>query len=280
MIKTLSSQLEVLESEVQNKLTEMLASGTSGISGVIADQVTTSNGAVDLPVILPVSGMEEWLNSKNVRSLYVKDLLTKVRNFHLTVEVNAYDFEDEQFGLYSSAINGMLGQAQKQYDKLVCEVLTSNPTTVTGLSLFSDTQKWGSEATTQDNNLALALDETNLGTAVAALETFKDQNGEPLARQATHLIVPPQLKVKAMQLTAAVFGGAMQVVVSPYLSGASTTWYVADCVNGKPVSMIERMAPKVTTVDKSAEKGTILVTVDMRAVAVPTVWCNIVKSVG
>jgi phage major head subunit gpT-like protein len=288
MVKILPSKLETLEAEVQDKLTAMLQSSTDGIASVIADRVTTSNGAVDLPVILPVSGMEEWNSQKNVRSLYVKELLTKVKNWYMAVGINAYDFEDEQFGLYASAINGMIANAAKEYDKQVCAVLTANPATATGAALFSDTQTWAGEAATQDNLLGLALDETNLGTAVATLESFKDQNGEPLGRTATHLIVPPQLKATALKLTANissyggfnVFGGQLQVVSSPYLSGAATTWYVADCSNGRPLVVIDRMAPTATTIDKSAETGKVLVTVDSRFVVAPTVWANIVKSVG
>ncbi len=288
MVKILSSQLEILESEVQNKLTAMLDAPADGLASVIADKVSTTAGAVDLPVVLPVSGMEQWESTKNVRSLFVKDLLTSVKNWHLTVGIKAYDFADEKFGLYQSAINSMTSNAIKEYDKQTALTLQANPVTVTGLPLFSDVQTWKGESTTQDNNLAGALNEANLAVAVAALESFTDQNGVPLARTATHLIVPPTLRTAAAKLTASlsdgggfnVFGGVLKVVVSPYLANQPTTWYVADCENGKPLVVLDRMAPTSTTLDESAKTGEIIVTVDSRFTVAPTIWANIVRSVG
>lgn len=285
VVKLKPSQLETIESEVQ-VLADTISISPEGLAGVLCDRVSISTDTFDLVLSLPHTGMTVETNERNFRSLRIKDLLGKVDDLGLNVSIPTYDILDDKFGVYAADIRSMIAAAQNEYDRRTALALQANALTPTGVALFSDTQSWFGESTTQDNNLGLALDETNLASAISALESFKDADGQPLNRMATHLIVPPQLKATARKLCASqsVYGGYasfgdITVVSSGYLSNQATTWYVADASGQRPLRLFDRMAPVATTVEDVLTKST-KVMIDARFKVVPAYWCNIVKSVG
>lgn len=255
---------------------------------ILVNSFTVATDDARLPISLPLGRLEEEKGSLTVDSIKLKDFLVSCKPWYKIVGVPSRAYETDTVGLYDSALATLPQAAVKQMSYLVAKALIDNANTVTGNPLFSDTQTWNGESTTQDNNLGLALDATNLATAVGTLEAFTDQFGVSLGRKATHLIVPTKLKLKAMELVGNlnaqggynVFAGALEVIVLPELDSAATTWYVADLVNGKPLVFAERQAPRVTSQDRTFDLREVQYQVDMVATCAPGLWCNIVKSVG
>ena len=119
--------------------------------------------------------------------------------------------------------------ARRGINKLVYEILTSNPT-IEGADLFHNSHK---------NLTTGAINVANLGKAKALMARQKNIGGkEALNIQPAFLIVPPELEVTAAQLISSVvdptkanatpnpFANKLTVVADPELADAEA-WYLA-----------------------------------------------------
>lgn len=108
-----------------------------------------------------------------------------------------------------------------------------------GAALCSDSHpRSGTDATTVDNSLALALNSDNLEAAILAMQAFGDDKGEEISLMPDLLIVPRALRKTALELTGSpltpenannainVHSG-MQTMVVPWLTDANA-WFVVD----------------------------------------------------
>lgn len=116
---------------------------------------------------------------------------------------------------------------------------------------------------TQQNYWAsgMPLTEDNLDTVWTAMSTYVGEDGENLGIMATHLIVPPQLRKKGIEITTSDFvpdgaggtksnpmKGTLGVMVIPKLATEPTAWYVASLsLLGKPFIVQNRRAVAVTS---------------------------------
>jgi phage major head subunit gpT-like protein len=290
MINTQSDTLQAVQAAVSDKVASVFEQyKLDSIASKISEVIPVTTSAVTFHVPYPIGVMEELLGPKQVESLSIQDLTAAVKNFHKTLGMSSYDIEDDNLGIYQGQINQIANVASRQYDILLANAIIANSSnTVTGEAMFANSQTWGVGATAQDNLLGLALTEDNLKTAISTLESFKGPKGNILGAHATHLVVPPALKWTALSLVAPVnaaagfnvLAGAVEVVVLPELQVAPTTWYLFDCMAGKPFYLLNRQDPSVSTKDDTFESKQIKVSVEMRAVAVNGLWSSCVKSVG
>jgi phage major head subunit gpT-like protein len=290
MINTQSDNLKAIQSAVSDKVALVFEGyKLESVFSRISEIIPVSTSAVSFPVPYPIGVMEELLGPKQAESLDIHDFVVGVKPFHKTVTISSYNLEDDNFGMYQGQISGLARVASRQYDILLANAIIANSTkTVTGEAMFANSQTWGVGATAQDNLLALALNEENLKTAISTLEGFKGPKGDILGAQATHLVVPPALKWTALSLVAPInaaagfnaLAGAVEVVVLPELQVAPGTWYVFDCVSGKPFYLLNRQDPTVSMKDDTFESKQIKVSVEMRAEVASGLWSSCVKSVG
>jgi len=95
-----------------------------------------------------------------------------------------------------------------------------------------------SDSTSVDNNLTLALNSTNLETAITTLMSLGDDLGEEIAVMPDYLIVPRALRKTALELTgseltpesannAVNVHSGLTAIVSPYLTDTNA-WFVVD----------------------------------------------------
>jgi phage major head subunit gpT-like protein len=149
--------------------------------------------------------------------------------------------EKDAAGLFNGAFTASLG-----YDgRALCA--TNHPRSQTN-------------STSVSNSLQLALDATNLETAVQTLEGLKDDRGEEISIVADILLVPRALRKTALELTeseltpesaenAINVHNTIQTVVWPFLSD-TTAWFVLDSTMARTyLKWFDRIAPEFSAED-------------------------------
>lgn len=205
--------------------------------------------------------LREWIGPRQAQNLSEHPYTLVNKKFEGTVELDRDDIEDDNLGIFSAMTIPDLGNAARKHpDQLLVTALVSNtlagPLAFDGKNLFAnDHPTYAKAAFTQtyDNlDLATELDQAGVGKAWAAMCSYLGENGDPLAVMPNALIVPPQLKRRAltvMQSTTYALPGSigtvgsatvdnalrgwMEVIVLPELAANPTVWYMADL--SKPI---------------------------------------------
>lgn len=205
--------------------------------------------------------LREWIGPRIAQNLSEHPYTLVNKKFEGTVELDRDDIDDDNLGIFSAMTIPDLGNAARKHpDQLLKALIQSGggvgPTAFDGKALFADDHPtYAKPAFTQTyDNLGLAteLDAAGVGSAYAAMSSYIGENGDPLAVQPTHIIVPPQLRRRAqvvMQSTTYALPGAigtvgsatidnplrgwMDIIVIPELANAPTVWYMADL--SKPI---------------------------------------------
>jgi phage major head subunit gpT-like protein len=209
-------------------------------------------------------GLREWIGARVAQNLSEHEYTLVNKPYEGTVEVDKFDIEDDNLGLYTGVHMPQLGEAVKKHPEiLAADLLVANPTAFDGLSFFNDAHPcFDAGGSTYDNNHTLALNATNLNTMLSLASQIKGEDGRPLGVRYTHLVVPPVLEFPAKQIlksatyasliagegTGAVridnqMQGVLDIIVAPYLS-AVNVYYLADLSKGiKPLVHQTRSRP-------------------------------------
>ena len=155
---------------------------TSMVCNVIFDDAE----AVKLTGLGAAPRMREWVDERMARVFNDRnDFTATVKRYEASVQIPTNKLQADKLGIYSLRIRQM-GQFAKQHpDVLTARVLAaaSTSTCYDGQNLCADAHSEGSSGS-QDNDLAktgtgsTADISTDLGTAFAAFNRFKDDRGE------------------------------------------------------------------------------------------------------
>jgi phage major head subunit gpT-like protein len=223
--------------------------------------------------------MRKWLGARQIQSLSEHSFTATNERFEATVELPLDDIADDILGTYRSVAMPQLGVATKTHPEVLMGAMllgvepedfgtAKTYLTYDGLALFHDAHPTFYKSETFDNNLALALDATNLKAAISAMGLIKGEDGRPFGVRPTHLIVPRALEWTARELLTnatviEVFGsntaaaakenllkGSVKLIIADILNGNDNAWYLADCSKPlKPIIKQVREGAEFTTLD-------------------------------
>ena len=183
------------------------------------DQVATTIPSGDVRSVtygwmdrLPI--FREWLGNRvvNAASTHVRQVVNKP--FELTVALDRFDVEDDQFGIFQYAVRSMGEQARKWPDQRIAQWMRSDASTVNGFDgvpQFSTAHPTlggdvvgsayggfggitGVPATQSNLATSTALSFDNYVAARAAMRNFRGADGQPLGVTPNVLVVPPNLE--------------------------------------------------------------------------------------
>lgn len=235
----------------------------------LATEITSSTKTNTYGWLAQQVRLRKWVGPRVAQNLSEHEYTLANETFEGTVELDREDLEDDNLGIFEGqAIPQLAEAAAKHPDERIADVLTSNPTAFDGLSLFNDSHP-DFNGGVYDNDHTLALNATNIEALLATAAQYVGEDGQPLEVRYTHLIVPPQLKFTASQIlssstyaslvtgegagTVAIdnqLQGTLDLIVSPRLAGAASTWYLADLSKSiKPIVRQVRKAPEFVTRD-------------------------------
>jgi phage major head subunit gpT-like protein len=212
--------------------------------------------------------LREWLGPRVVQNAAARMYTLENKLWELTLGIDKFKVQDDTYGIYSPMLAMMGEQAAKWPDRMLVSKLRANSETLyDGKAYFADDHPVNVDdplnSDVYDNNLGLALTPDNFASAYLSMATFKGEDGEPLGVTPNLLVVPPQLKLKALQIlngtmiAPATFAGQTQVggnsnvlagwcdlLVVPELAADATTWYLFDTSKAiKPFFFQQRQAP-------------------------------------
>ena len=183
--------------------------------------------------------MSEWIDSKRSEQLRGFDFALATKDWESTIEVDRNDIEDDMLGLYRPAIQ-MLGIRAMQFpDKRLSQIRVANGLCYDGQNLY-DTDHAEGDSGAQSNKLTgtgvtTATVRADFFAAVAALEKFKDDKGEPFIEEGVdnlNLIatIPPALRSVFEDINNPGPGSTIAKTVIPFETDPrladATDWYL------------------------------------------------------
>ena len=217
--------------------------------------------------------MREWIGPRVAQNLSEHSYTLANKEFEGTVQVFRPDIRDDNLGIYSSQLMPQLGEAaKKHFDTLISALLVANPLAFDGLSMFNTAHLTYNGAGTYSNDFTTApLNAANFNAAWAAMASYVGEDGLPLNVSPNLIVVPPQLKLAALQILqsttivaagpGSTFGsvdnqlkGWAEVLVIEELASAPTVWYLLDTSKGiKPFIAQSREEPQFVSRDNPAD---------------------------
>jgi phage major head subunit gpT-like protein len=201
----------------------------------------TRAGLAQLPT------MKNWLGEREIKALAAHSYACQTALKESSFAIDRDEVESGAGGMYINVFKEWAGAVKSWIDIEFVNVLTSAASkTFDGEDLFSSTHS--SMGGSQDNDFALALNETNLTAVIAAQQKFHGADLRPLGIQPKVLMVGPALRGTAEKLIYAPLvstGGTnvinkwgIEVVTNPFIT-SDTAWYVFGSTNTGAVQAVD-----------------------------------------
>ncbi len=201
--------------------------------------------------------LRKWIGPRTAQNLTEHSYLINNAFFEGTIEVLKEDITDDNLGVYSAQLLPQLAQAAKKHpDQLLTYgCFYTNPKGFDGKALFATDHptyaKNAADPQTYSNAYTLPLTPDNFNTVWSNMVGLTGEDGQPLLVIPNKLVVPPQLKLRAEQITKSstilqaiqnvaatenvgaagvdnMLKGWAEPLILPELASMPNTWYLAD----------------------------------------------------
>lgn len=218
----------------------------------------------------------EWTDEADFGGFRKLSRRTPLKKYHKTLALDRTSVVYDQDGSTAAAMEAFLGDFEALYDKLVFDMLMTNPTGIDGVALLHDSHPYGS-STTWDNKNGSALTFGTFQTEVERMMALLDEQGEPIGLNPNVLVVGPSSRQIAKEIvgaedrpiavstagaytpTAGIVGATSitniykadnwELIVSPRVT--STNWCVIDS-RYPPLKLVEWRSPEAVILDDMA----------------------------
>ncbi|MCL6519026.1 MAG: Mu-like prophage major head subunit gpT family protein [Armatimonadetes bacterium] len=216
--------------------------------------------------------MREFKDERVPAGLLEHDYSIKNKTWEASIAVDRAALEDDQYGQIRLRIQGLADEARRHQEELVFGLLRDGFNTLCyDGQFFFDTDHSDGESGTQSNKGTSALSAASLQAAFTTMMKFKDDQGKPMGIIPDTLVVSPDLKWTAMELFWSIYApdsevgktearknvlkGALDLIVSPYLTD-SNDWFLL-CTKRvvKPVIFQSRIPIEFAALEANSENG-------------------------
>jgi len=204
--------------------------------------------------------MRQWLDERQILALKEYGFTLTNLKFEATIAIQRSVIEDDQTGQVKPRVLGLAEAANQHYDKLLFDVINSNPTAYDSVAFYGAHTGY----TNSVSGGTTALSAASIQTGIQTMKSQTLPNGEPLMITPTHLVVHPNKEFLARQILNSAFWpdssgagqmadnplqGLLKLIVSPRLS-TTTEWHLFDCSHAtKPFIIQQRVAPEFQALD-------------------------------
>lgn len=242
---------------------------------LITSEVTSTKSSEDYGWLGATPQMQEWLDERKVKGLSEYGFSLKNKSYEATIGVDRDTFDDDQYGQIKLRVAGLAATASKGYDRFLATMIESNPICYDGQNFF-DTDHAESGANQANLYTSTALTAPNAKTVLTAMKQIKDDTNVIYGVTPTHIVVPAGLEFTARQLfdpqyvsvttdpSQAVLKGAVSVVVLPFLTSATTHYYIDMSQGVSPFIFQNRKPITFAGDEESFMRKTIVYGVDAR----------------
>lgn len=106
------------------------------IAGMIATTVPSTTAVEVYPWLKSMADLREWIGDRVIHSLEAAEFAIKNRKFELTHGVSRDRIEDDTYGVYAPVFQEQGRSAKVHPNKLIVELIESNPLCYDGQNLF------------------------------------------------------------------------------------------------------------------------------------------------
>lgn len=149
-----------------------------------------------------LSSLSLWRGNRKTDSAAIYEITLRVDKFQKQIELKPFEQMSDIERATAESLIRQLGAVAARFAWTRFIALLNGG--FTGLcydgQLFYDTDHASRDSGTQVNRTNGSLSATNVGVAVATMEAYKDDRGEPIYVKPTHLLVPPNLKPTAKSI--------------------------------------------------------------------------------
>jgi phage major head subunit gpT-like protein len=249
----------------------------------LAMQVTSTGGENRYPWVVEVSGMREWVGERVIESLTTRIFSLPNKDFEKTIKIPRNAVLDDQLGLFGPQVDQLAYAAKKWPDDLLATAIQAGTgaaaVTFDGQPFFSANHPVNPDnvaSPVQSNNFVnTALTAGNYDLVRSTMGTYVGETGRSLGVGGNLLVVPPQLRRAAMEITQSetvltvqgaafaaisnVNAGTATVLEVKELSNRPTEWYLFDVSRPiKPFIFQLRQAPQFQSLDNATDRNRFL----------------------
>jgi phage major head subunit gpT-like protein len=214
----------------------------------LATRIVSNSDREEYRWLGTVPRIREWGTGRLAQGLRTESYSVENQKYEATIEVDRDEISDDQTGQIRLRVAELAQRAATHKDYMIAQLLLNGETagndSYDGVSFFNETHESG-ESGEQSNLLAYtaagpdtpSVDEFKeaLKAAIAAMLSFKDDQGEPILISTSSLVtvVPPTMLFTATEAINAtvvdnqpnVLQGIARMIAFPWLTDASK-WYL------------------------------------------------------
>lgn len=229
----------------------------------IATVIPTTLATQDYGWLSSVPAMREFTDERKLKALTENSQTITDKTWEATLAISRRALEDDQYGAIRLRTQDLAREAVRHKEKIVVQKYALGASQLCADGQYLIDTDHNESGTNQSNKSTNALSEAEIEAGIAAMEAFTDDVGEPLGMSPTHLLVGPKNRFTASRIIKSSFRiasslgstssrvvegsanpleGMLQLVVSPYLTGAyDDYWFLIDANNAvKGVILQER----------------------------------------
>lgn len=236
-----------------------------GLVDRICEVVPTESetNKVDLFGAMPI--VRKWVGPKQEQVQRAYQQSVDLEKYEATFSLPRTKVRYDKLGLVGRRISAFMNKNRYWKEKILFDLLVTNPTGYDAVSMFSASHPHGPSAANQSNTTASAMSVSTLDAAIQAMTSLRDENGENLGLVPDLLVVGPKLRKNATEFTgserlqsitaagltdqtsAAVaagtipnlyLGGMLEVLVWPRLVGTYDDYWYLFCTTSEAKSML------------------------------------------
>ena len=221
----------------------------TSVADKIATVINTTQPSQKYAWLSTVPPMREFIDERRPSGMTQNALTIEDKVFESTIAVDRRAIEDDQLDLIRMRIRDMALRVSAHRQQIVVEALINGFSSngYDGVSFFGATHP--TAGSTYSNKTTSALSADALAAGISQMMLVPDDQGTPLGVVPDTLVVGPKLQWSALELVESpvvvykgngshtspstnyknVFQGKLQLVVSPFLSGAADDyWFLLD----------------------------------------------------
>jgi phage major head subunit gpT-like protein len=244
----------------------------------LATVLPSKSGKETYKFLGSVPPMREWGTGRKSRALFAESYDVVNQKYELTLEVDRDEIADDQLGQIRVRVQEMAQRAGTHKDALIGALLINGESAgfnaYDGKTFFATDHASGKSGDQSNILTPSIVDKDNpttaefraaLGSAIARMLSFKDDQGEPMSWAADGLIavVPPSMLITASEAinatlvnsTTNILQGAAKVTAFPHLSDTDTWYLLKTNVAVRPFILQDRAPIELTAMEQNSEEG-------------------------
>lgn len=246
------------------KFNQVLDDTSKDYLKIATEIVVNNNATVDYRWIADLPSMREWVGDRVLHGLSMWDYTIKKKRWEVSIEVDRDVILDDNIGIAKPKIMDMAKAVDDHYCESVFRLLEDNGTCYDGKKFFDTHEINGVEFANFGEN---DLTEEGFNATLAQMTRLVKENGMPLRIRPNLVVVPPELRAKAVELfkcerkangaTNPLFG-MCEVLVSYDLLDKKS-WYLLDTTRSiKPIILQVHKKPEFVARDKSTDEAAFM----------------------